>query len=69
MKQCGCWVLRKVPTLHSDETVNTGKCDWKTKQLNMKPKCTVDYNCKVVAADQTDILLGYVQWSRKSAKW
>jgi hypothetical protein len=53
--------MRMPSTLHSDETVNTGKRDWKTKQLIMKPKCTVDYNCKMGAADQTDIMLGYVQ--------
>jgi hypothetical protein len=46
--------------------VNTGKRDWKTKQLIMKSKCTVDYNCKIGAADQTDILLGYVQCIHKS---
>jgi hypothetical protein len=56
-------------TLHSDETVNTGKHDWKIKHLIMKPKYTVDYNCKMGAADHSDMLLGYVQSIHKSVKW
>jgi hypothetical protein len=49
------------PPFCSDETGNNGKHDWKTKQTIMKPKCIVDYNCKMDAAYQSDLLLSYVQ--------
>jgi hypothetical protein len=57
--------VRMLSTLHSDEIVNTGKHDWKTKQPIMKPKCIVDYIRKMGATDQTDMLLCI----RKSVKW
>jgi hypothetical protein len=55
--------------LHSDETVNTGKCEWKTKQSIMKLKHTVVYSCKMGAVGWIDMLLSYVQSVRKSVKW
>jgi hypothetical protein len=60
MKWCDTQDARMLSTLHSDETVINGKHDWKTKQTIMKPKCTVDYSCKMDAADHTDMLLGSV---------
>lgn len=47
MKWCDRQDVRMLFTLHSDEIVNTGKHDWKTKQSIMKPKCTVDCSCKI----------------------
>jgi hypothetical protein len=48
-KLCDRWDVRRLSTLHSDEIVNTGKCDWKTEQPIIKPKCIVDYSCKLGA--------------------
>lgn len=39
MKLCDRWDARRLSTLHSYEIVNTGKCDWKTEQPVVKPKC------------------------------
>jgi hypothetical protein len=47
-------------TLHSDEIMNSGKHDWKSKQPIMKPKCIVDYSFKMRAVDEADMLLSYV---------
>jgi hypothetical protein len=60
IKWCDRQDVRMLSTFHSDKNVNTGKCDWKTKQPIMKPKCTVDYSCKMGAADGTDMLLSYM---------
>jgi hypothetical protein len=35
----------------------------------MKPKCIVEYSCKLGAVTQTDMLLIYVQCIHKSVKW
>jgi hypothetical protein len=42
MKWCDRKDIKMLSALHSDEIVNNGKCDWKTKQLIMKLKCIVD---------------------------
>jgi hypothetical protein len=68
MKWCVRRDGRMLPILHSDEIVNNGKRDWKTKQPIMKQKYIVDYSCKIDAVDPTDMLLGYVQCNRKSIK-
>jgi hypothetical protein len=60
--------VRTLSTLHSDETVNTGKHDWTTKQSIMKPKHIMNYSHKIGAIDQTDMLLSYAQCIRKSVK-
>jgi hypothetical protein len=57
MKWCDRRDVRMLSTLHSDEIVNTGKRDWKTKEPTMKPKYIVDYSCKMGAVDRTDMLL------------
>jgi hypothetical protein len=69
IKWCDRRDVRMLSTLHSDEIVNTGKRDWKTKEPIMKPKCIVDYSCKMGAVDRTDMLLSSVQCIRKSVKW
>jgi hypothetical protein len=42
MKWCDRQDVRMLSTLHSDEIGNTGKCERKTRELVMKPKCMVD---------------------------
>jgi hypothetical protein len=43
--------VRMLSTLQPDETVNTGRHDWKTKAAIMKPKCIVNYSSKKSAVD------------------
>jgi hypothetical protein len=60
--------VRMLSILQPDETVNTGKCDWKIKKAIMKPRCIVNYSSKMGAADSNVMLLSYVQYSCKSMK-
>jgi hypothetical protein len=53
-------------TLHLGEIVNTGKHDLKAKQFIMKPKCIVDFSCKMGVVDWTDMLLSCVRSICKS---
>jgi hypothetical protein len=57
--------VRMLSTLQPDETVNMGRCDWKTKEAIMN---IVNYSSKMGAADWTVMLLSYVQYSCKSMK-
>jgi hypothetical protein len=61
--------VRMHSTLHSDETANTGKHDWKTKHPVMKLLYIVNYSHKIGATDQINMLLSYVQCIHKSVKW
>jgi hypothetical protein len=61
MKWCDRQDARMFSTLHSDEIGNTGKCERKTKEPVMKPKCTVDWCCTIVA-----VLLCYIQCIHKA---
>jgi hypothetical protein len=60
MKWCDRLDVRMLSTLHSHETVNTGKREWKTKQLIMKLKSIVVYSCKMGVDDCTDMPMSYV---------
>ncbi|XP_054283337.1 piggyBac transposable element-derived protein 4-like [Macrosteles quadrilineatus] len=61
--------VRVLSTMHNSEMLPTGKTNWETGQMILKPKSVLDYNLNMGAVDIGDMELSFNVTARKSIKW
>ena len=49
--------------------IDTGKKDWKTKEITKKPEIVHTYNKHMGGVDNNDQLMQYSAFSRQTLKW
>ena len=58
-----------ISTVFGCENVDSGRKDWKTKEIISKPDIIIKYNKLMGGVDANDQLLQYSEFSRRSTKW
>lgn len=58
-----------ITSVHEFEYSETGKRDWSTGEMKMKPSCIINYNKNMGGIDMIDKQLSLTETVRKSMKW
>ncbi|XP_069170119.1 piggyBac transposable element-derived protein 4-like [Procambarus clarkii] len=61
--------VNMLTTIHTGAMLDSGKVHFQTRFLMYKPNCVIDYSVNMLLVDKCDMMLGGVQYVRKSVKW